>query len=90
MYIKIFCSVRVRNEIGGGNPKAAAFSVVVATMVSTFIAIVEVVIVYVFRHVVSYAFTEGETVANTVAHLCPHWYSPCLSWAFNLSFLIRN
>ncbi|KAJ0651567.1 putative multi antimicrobial extrusion protein [Helianthus annuus] len=64
-------SVRVGNELGAGNPKAAAFSVLTVTTVSFLIALVEAMIVLSARHVISYAFTGGETVANAVSDLCP-------------------
>ncbi|KAJ0748807.1 putative multi antimicrobial extrusion protein [Helianthus annuus] len=64
-------SVRVGNELGAGNPKAAAFSVLTVTTVSFLIALVEAVIVLSARDVISYAFTSGEIVANAVSDLCP-------------------
>ncbi|KAH9748040.1 protein DETOXIFICATION [Citrus sinensis] len=64
-------SVRVSNELGAGNPKAAAFSVVVVTSISFIISVVFAVIVLALRHVISYAFTSGEVVANAVSELCP-------------------
>ncbi|KAL8468938.1 hypothetical protein ACS0TY_031949 [Phlomoides rotata] len=64
-------SVRVGNEIGAGHPKAAAFSVVVVNLVSFAVAVVEAMVVLSQRHVISYIFTEGETVAAAVADLCP-------------------
>ncbi|XP_020541081.1 protein DETOXIFICATION 40 isoform X6 [Jatropha curcas] len=64
-------SVRVSNELGAGNPKSAACSVVVVTSVSLIIAVMEAVVVLSLRHVISYAFTEGETVAKAVSELCP-------------------
>ncbi|KAJ0692265.1 putative multi antimicrobial extrusion protein [Helianthus annuus] len=64
-------SVRVGNELGAGNPRAAAFSVLTVTMVSFLIALVEAIFVLSARHVISYAFTGGETVANAVSDLCP-------------------
>ncbi|XP_022716102.1 protein DETOXIFICATION 40-like [Durio zibethinus] len=64
-------SVRVGNELGAGNPKSAAFTVAVVTLVSFIIALVEAVVVLALRHVISYAFTEGETVANAVSELSP-------------------
>lgn len=64
-------SVRVSNELGAGHPKAAFFSVVVVTAVCLILAVVEAVVVLSLRHVVSYMFTGGETVADTVADLCP-------------------
>ncbi|KAK7412664.1 hypothetical protein VNO78_04196 [Psophocarpus tetragonolobus] len=65
-------SVRVSNELGAGNAKSAAFSVIVVNMVSLGIAVIEAMVVLALRHVVSYAFTDGETVANAVSDLCPY------------------
>ncbi|XP_039061774.1 protein DETOXIFICATION 40-like isoform X2 [Hibiscus syriacus] len=64
-------SVRVSNELGAGHPKSAAFTVTVVTLVSLSIAVVEAVVVLALRHVISFAFTEGETVAEAVSDLCP-------------------
>ncbi|XXG85603.1 hypothetical protein AAC387_Pa11g0651 [Persea americana] len=64
-------SVRVSNELGAGNPKSAAFSVVVVTSVSFIISVIIAVIILALRHVISYGFTEGEVVANAVSELCP-------------------
>ncbi|GKD55541.1 putative nuclease HARBI1, partial [Tanacetum coccineum] len=64
-------SVRVGNELGAGNPKAAAFSVLMVTSVSFIITVVESIIIFSVRDVISYAFTPGETVANAVSELCP-------------------
>ncbi|KAM1456125.1 hypothetical protein ACFX10_005268 [Malus domestica] len=65
-------SVRVSNELGSGNPKSAAFSVIVVTSVSLAFAVVEAVVVLSLRDVISYAFTSGETVAKAVSHLTPY------------------
>lgn len=64
-------SVRVGNELGAGNPKSAAFSVLVVNLVSFGIAVVEAIVVLSLRHVISYAFTGGEAVAEMVSELCP-------------------
>ncbi|KAK2644468.1 hypothetical protein Ddye_019663 [Dipteronia dyeriana] len=64
-------SVRVSNELGAGNPKSAEFSVVMVNLVSFIIAVMEAVVVLALRHVISYAFTSGETVADAVSELCP-------------------
>ncbi|XP_017977977.1 PREDICTED: protein DETOXIFICATION 40 [Theobroma cacao] len=64
-------SVRVSNELGAGHPKSAAYTVFVVTLVSFVIAVVEAVVVLALRDVISYAFTEGETVAKAVSDLCP-------------------
>ena len=69
---ELIYSVRVSNELGAGNSKAAAFSVVIVNMVSFIIAVIEAIVVLALRHVISYAFTEGETVANAVSDLCPY------------------
>ncbi|RZB64028.1 Protein DETOXIFICATION 40 isoform B [Glycine soja] len=65
-------SVRVSNELGAEHPKSAAFSVIVVNMISFIIAVIEAVVVLALRRVVSYAFTDGETVANAVSDLCPY------------------
>ncbi|KAL3522010.1 hypothetical protein ACH5RR_014844 [Cinchona calisaya] len=65
-------SVRVGNELGAGNPKSAAFAVVMVNFVSFIIAVVEAAVVISVRHIISYAFTGGETVANAVSDLCPY------------------
>lgn len=67
----LVCSVRVSNELGGGNPKAAAFSVVVVVAISTIVSAICAVAVLALRDVISYAFTGGATVAAAVSDLCP-------------------
>ncbi|KAJ0836358.1 putative multi antimicrobial extrusion protein [Helianthus annuus] len=64
-------SVRVSNELGAGHPKSAAFAVVVVTLSSFMISLICAIILYALKHVISYAFTDGETVANAVAELTP-------------------
>ncbi|KAI3742185.1 hypothetical protein L1987_59865 [Smallanthus sonchifolius] len=64
-------SVRVGNELGAGHPKSAAFSVIIVTLSSLVISLICAIILLYVRHVVSYAFTEGETVANAVSELTP-------------------
>nr|XP_009760618.1 PREDICTED: LOW QUALITY PROTEIN: protein TRANSPARENT TESTA 12 [Nicotiana sylvestris] len=71
MVFNAAASVRVSNELGAAHPKSAAFSVFVVTFISFLIAVVEAIIVLCLRNVISYAFTEGETVANAVSDLCP-------------------
>ncbi|XP_062088600.1 protein DETOXIFICATION 40-like [Humulus lupulus] len=64
-------SVRVGNEIGAGHPKSASFAVVIVTSSSFLISLVFAILVLVLRHVISYAFTDGVTVANAVSDLAP-------------------
>jgi MATE family multidrug resistance protein len=64
-------SVRVSNELGARNPKSAAFSVVVVTVISFIISVIAALIVLALRDIISYAFTEGEAVTAAVSDLCP-------------------
>ncbi|GLU23299.1 hypothetical protein SLE2022_393190 [Rubroshorea leprosula] len=65
-------SVRVSNELGAGHPKSASFAVVVVTLSCLFIALIFAILVLVLRHVISYAFTSGSTVADAVSELAPY------------------
>ncbi|XP_027064637.1 protein DETOXIFICATION 40-like isoform X2 [Coffea arabica] len=64
-------SVRVSNELGAGHPKSAAFSVVVVNVISFIVSVIAAIIVLALRRVMSYAFTEGEVVADAVSDLAP-------------------
>lgn len=64
-------SVRVSNELGAGNPKSAAFTVLMVNLISFILAVVEAIVVLALRDVISYAFTPGDTVAKAVSDLCP-------------------
>ncbi|CAL5062516.1 unnamed protein product [Urochloa decumbens] len=64
-------SVRVGNELGAGNPRAAAFSVVVVTSLSLAVSLASAGAVLCLRDRLSYLFTGGEAVARAVSDLCP-------------------
>ncbi|XP_047945178.1 protein DETOXIFICATION 21-like [Salvia hispanica] len=64
-------SVRVSNELGRGDPKAAKFSVVNIVVTSTCIGLVLFVFFLFFRGRLAYIFTNEEDVAVEVAHLSP-------------------
>jgi len=64
-------SVRVSNELGAGNSRAAAFSVVMVTMTSFVISVIFAIVIFLLRNIMSYAFTEGEEVSHAVAELSP-------------------
>ncbi|XP_059276964.1 protein DETOXIFICATION 40-like [Lycium ferocissimum] len=64
-------SVRVSNELGARHPKSAAFSVIVVTSWSFILSVIAAIIVLALRRLISYAFTEGEVVAEAVSDLCP-------------------
>ncbi|KAK3188366.1 hypothetical protein Dsin_027927 [Dipteronia sinensis] len=65
-------SVRVSNELGAGHPKSSAFAVVVVTTSSFLISVIIAIAVLLLRHVISYAFTGGSTVADAVSELSPY------------------
>ncbi|XP_073299118.1 protein DETOXIFICATION 21-like [Primulina huaijiensis] len=64
-------SVRIANELGSGNSKAAKFSI--ANIVSTSFTIGFVLFIFfiLFRGRITYLFTESEAVASSVAQLSP-------------------
>ncbi|KAK4412745.1 protein DETOXIFICATION 21 [Sesamum alatum] len=64
-------SVRVSNELGKGDPKAAKFSIVNTALTSFSIGLVLFVFFMCFREHLAYIFTKDHTVAAEVAHLSP-------------------
>uniref|UniRef100_A0A8R7UL56 Protein TRANSPARENT TESTA 12 n=1 Tax=Triticum urartu TaxID=4572 RepID=A0A8R7UL56_TRIUA len=64
-------SVRVSNELGAGNPKSAALSVVVVTMLSFVLSVIISVVIQFFSDYISYIYTGGEHVAVAVSKLTP-------------------
>ncbi|CAA7043892.1 unnamed protein product [Microthlaspi erraticum] len=64
-------SVRVSNELGAGNPKSAAFSVIIVNIYSFTATVIVAIVLLACRDVLSYAFTDGEKVAAAVSDLCP-------------------
>ncbi|KAH9749480.1 protein DETOXIFICATION 40 [Citrus sinensis] len=64
-------SVRVGNELGAAHPKSCKFSVIVVTSISLALSVILAILVLILRNVMSYAFTGGSTVADSVAELSP-------------------
>ncbi|RLN17478.1 transparent testa 12 protein [Panicum miliaceum] len=64
-------AARVSNELGAGNPKSAAFSVAVVTVLSFILSVIISVIILLCRDYVSYIFSEGEDVSRAVSRLTP-------------------
>ncbi|KAH0926731.1 hypothetical protein HID58_018987 [Brassica napus] len=64
-------AIRVSNELGAGNPKSAAFSVIIVNIYSLITCVILAIIIMVCRDYLSYAFTEGEKVSAAVSDLCP-------------------
>ena len=63
--------MRVSNELGAGNPKSAAFSVVVVTVLSFILAAIISIVILFFRDYISYIYTGGDDVAAAVSKLTP-------------------
>lgn len=61
--------VRISNELGRGNAKAAKFSIKVALVTSTIIGIIFWVLCMVFSREMSYLFTSSEEIAESVSRL---------------------
>ncbi|XP_010510494.1 PREDICTED: protein DETOXIFICATION 40-like [Camelina sativa] len=64
-------SVRVSNELGAGNPKSAAFSVIIVNIYSLITCVILAIVILACRDVLSYLFTEGKEVSDAVSDLCP-------------------
>ncbi|XP_010466426.1 PREDICTED: protein DETOXIFICATION 40-like [Camelina sativa] len=64
-------SVRVSNELGAGNPKSAAFSVIIVNIYSLITCVILAIVILACRDILSYAFTEGKEVSDAVSDLCP-------------------
>ncbi|WZY94652.1 hypothetical protein YC2023_066981 [Brassica napus] len=63
--------VRVSNELGAGNPKSAAFSVIIVNIYSLITSVILAIVILACRDFLSYAFTEGKKVSVAVSDLCP-------------------
>ena len=63
------CSVRVSNELGRGNAKAAKFAIKYILSTSICIGLVFWILCLVFGHDIGYLFTSNEEVAETVSSL---------------------
>ncbi|KAL7155198.1 hypothetical protein ABFS83_03G059800 [Erythranthe nasuta] len=62
-------SVRVANELGAGNAKAAKFSVVVVSITTILIGVVCMALVLATRDIFPYLFTNSEAVAKETTRL---------------------
>jgi len=61
----------VSNELGAGNPKSAAFSVIIVNIYSLITSVILAIVILACRDFLSYAFTEGKKVSAAVSDLCP-------------------
>lgn len=71
LFFSFFPSVRVSNELGRKDAKAAKFSILVAVLTSLSIGLVLLVLFLIFRENAAYLFTNSEEVAKAFARLSP-------------------
>ena len=57
------------NELGAGNPKSAAFSVVVVTVLSFILSVLISVVILFYQDYASYIITEGEDMSQLTSLL---------------------
>lgn len=62
-------SVRVSNELGRGNAKAAKFAIKVILSTSIAIGVIFWILCLVFGRKISYLFTDDEEIADAVSDL---------------------
>lgn len=63
------CSVRVSNELGAGNARAAKFSVVVVSITTVLIGVVCMAVVLATKDIFPYLFTNSDAVAKETTRL---------------------
>lgn len=68
LYFHLY-SVRVSNELGKGNARAAKFAVKVSSSISICIGVLFWILCFVFGQNFSYLFTSNKEVAETVSSL---------------------
>ncbi|GMP45823.1 hypothetical protein CsSME_00014202 [Camellia sinensis var. sinensis] len=64
-----FCSVRVANELGAGNGKAAKFASIVSVVQSTIIGLIFCALIMIFHHQIALIFTSSSVVLDAVDDL---------------------
>lgn len=67
--LKHMCSVRVANELGAGNARAAKFSVVVVSITTIVIGVVCMVVVLATKDFFPLLFTNSDAVAKETTRL---------------------
>lgn len=71
LFLLIHHSVRVSNELGKGDPRAAKFAIINIFVTSLTIGLVLFTLFLIFRTRLAYIFTEHQYVAAEVNHLSP-------------------
>lgn len=67
----LFCSTRVSNELGAGNPKTAKGAVRVVVIIGIAEAIIVSTFFLCFRNILGYAYSNDEQVVNYIAKMVP-------------------
>ncbi|KAL4376495.1 hypothetical protein GQ457_02G006350 [Hibiscus cannabinus] len=69
--ISAAASTRVSNELGAGNPEAARLSVIVATVIGLIEPIMVAIVLFSWRHIFGYIFSNEEAVVDYIAQIIP-------------------
>lgn len=67
----LFCSTRVSNELGAGNPQAARLAACAVMVLAVTEAVIVSTTLFFCRNVLAYAFNSDKEVVNYVAELVP-------------------
>lgn len=68
---RIYCSTRVSNELGAGNPKAAKIAVVAILVLAVTEVVIVAAVLFFFRHILGYVFSNEKDIVNHVSDLGP-------------------
>lgn len=68
---EIFCSIRVSNELGAGNPQPARLATRVAVALAVAEAAIVSIALFCSRYVLAYAFNSDQDVVKYVSRLAP-------------------
>jgi hypothetical protein len=93
---EFFCSIRVGNELGAGNPKVARLSVIVVVTASIAFSVLVTLLVVVLRYPLSTLYTSSATIIDAVISLMPllaisiflNGIQPILSGIYSLDAII--
>lgn len=68
---EIFCSIRVSNQLGAGNPQPARLATRVAVALAAAEAAIVSIALFCSRYVLAYAFNSDQDVVKYVSRLAP-------------------
>lgn len=70
-FFEHYCSTRISNELGSGNPKAATRVVLTVMVIATIEAITLSIILFCYRSIVGYAFSNENEVVDYAKEMMP-------------------